>query len=101
MGKMRGKMRTNTSITSTETKVRDDDYLMSRTDLKGRISYASPNFLRVSQFSESELLGKLHNIIRHADMPALCLKLFGKPSKLAAPRWMLLKIAVKTVLFIG
>src|SRR5690625_1501695 len=87
MGKMRGKMRTNTSITSTETKVRDDDYLMSRTDLKGCISYASPDFLRVSQFKESELLGKSHNIIRHADMPSLVYKDFWETIQ-AGRAWM-------------
>ncbi len=43
---------------------------MSKTDLAGRITYANRTFMRVSNYTETELLGKPHNILRHKDMPA-------------------------------
>ncbi|WP_280951665.1 methyl-accepting chemotaxis protein [Salinicola lusitanus] len=48
----------------------DSMYLISRTDLKGRITYANPAFVEVSGFSREELIGAPHNIVRHPDMPA-------------------------------
>ncbi|MDZ5457630.1 methyl-accepting chemotaxis protein [Azohydromonas lata] len=42
---------------------------MSVTDLKGRITYCNAAFIEVSGFTESELLGQPHNIVRHPDMP--------------------------------
>ncbi|WP_232822253.1 PAS domain-containing methyl-accepting chemotaxis protein [Salinicola sp. CR57] len=48
----------------------DSAYLISRTDLKGRITYANPAFVEVSGFSREELIGAPHNIVRHPDMPA-------------------------------
>nr|WP_277990389.1 methyl-accepting chemotaxis protein [Pandoraea sp. LA3] len=44
--------------------------MISRTDLKGRITYANPAFVEVSGYSRDELLGSPHNIVRHPDMPA-------------------------------
>ena len=41
-----------------------------KTDLKGRITYINRDFLEISGFSEAELLGEPHNIVRHPDMPA-------------------------------
>ena len=43
--------------------------LVSTTDLKGRILYCNPAFIRVSGYSSEELLGQPHNMIRHPDMP--------------------------------
>ncbi len=62
-------MRKNFPITDIETKVRDDQYLISITDLKGRLTYANPAFVEISGFEREELIGKAHNIIRHPDMP--------------------------------
>jgi len=62
-------MRKNFPITNIETAVREDQYLISKTDLKGRILYANPAFVEISGFSREELIGKAHNIIRHPDMP--------------------------------
>ncbi|MCB1317499.1 MAG: PAS domain-containing protein, partial [Leptospiraceae bacterium] len=44
-------------------------FLVSRTDKKGRITYANDAFCEVSEYSRTELLGKPHNIVRHPDMP--------------------------------
>nr|WP_310737524.1 methyl-accepting chemotaxis protein [Inhella gelatinilytica] len=43
--------------------------IVSRTDLKGRITYVNDDFIEASGFVESELIGQAHNIVRHPDMP--------------------------------
>ncbi|RCL28902.1 chemotaxis protein [Pseudomonas sp. AFG_SD02_1510_Pfu_092] len=43
--------------------------ILSTTDPKGAITYVNPDFINISGFSESELLGVNHNIVRHPDMP--------------------------------
>jgi PAS domain-containing protein len=52
-----------------------DEIIVSKTDLKGIILYANETFLKVAGYSESEVLGKPHNIIRHPDMPRCVFKL--------------------------
>jgi aerotaxis receptor len=52
-----------------ETEVPEDELIISRTDLKGHITYANETFCEISGYDESELLGKSHNIVRHPDMP--------------------------------
>jgi aerotaxis receptor len=44
-------------------------YIVSRTDLKGIITYVNDLFVEMSGFSREELIGKNHNIVRHPDMP--------------------------------
>ena len=46
-----------------------EEIIVSKTDLKGRITYANDVFCRVADYTEQELLGQPHNIIRHEDMP--------------------------------
>ncbi len=53
----------------------EDEIIVSKTDVKGLITYANQVFLRVSGFTEQELLGKPHNLIRHPDMPRCVFKL--------------------------
>ena len=53
----------------------EDQIIVSKTDLKGRITYANEVFSEVSGFRESELLGQPHSIIRHPDMPRAVFKL--------------------------
>lgn len=48
---------------------RDDQILVSKTDLKGKITYVSQSFVEVSGFPEEELIGAPHSVIRHPDMP--------------------------------
>lgn len=43
--------------------------MLTRTNLKGVITYANKDFIQVSGYSEEELLGSSHNIVRHPDMP--------------------------------
>ncbi len=54
-----------------------DRYVISsRTDLGGRITYASQAFCDISGYTQEELLGKPHNIVRHEDMPKATFKNF-------------------------
>jgi len=52
-----------------ERQLPDNSYIVSKTDLKGRITYANRIFMEMARYSEKELLGVQHNIIRHPDMP--------------------------------
>ncbi|MDD3675563.1 PAS domain-containing protein, partial [Thauera propionica] len=52
-----------------------DDFIVSKTDLKGRITYGNEIFIEFSGYTEQELLGSQHNIIRHPDMPRAAFKL--------------------------
>ena len=47
----------------------DDNVIASKTDLKGKITYASRGFCRTSEYSQEELIGKPHNIVKHPDAP--------------------------------
>lgn len=47
----------------------EHEFIVSKTDLRGRITYANDVFLRVTGYAEDEVMGKPHNIIRHPDMP--------------------------------
>ena len=50
-------------------------YIVSKTDPKGIIEYGNDYFVKISGYSESELIGKPHNIIRHPDMPRVAFKM--------------------------
>jgi PAS domain S-box-containing protein len=63
-------MRNNQPVTQREHKMKADNILVSRTDLKGRIVYANKVFCDMAGFSFDELKGQPHNIVRHPDMPA-------------------------------
>ncbi len=54
--------------------LREEDFIVSKTDLKGRITYCNRIFMDMCEYSESELIGKPHNIIRHPDMPKAVFK---------------------------
>ncbi|DAB30723.1 MAG TPA: PAS sensor protein [Sulfurimonas sp. UBA12504] len=49
--------------------MKDEDFIVSKTDLKGRIIYCNKIFMEMAEYTEEELLGKPHSIIRHPDMP--------------------------------
>ena len=65
-----------TKLLATKTSL--DEYLsavnsvliVSKTDLKGVITYANYNFEKISGYSKQELIGKSHNIVRHPDTPS-------------------------------
>ena len=62
-------MRVNMPVTGKEYVLRDDHMIVSKTDTRGIITYINKDFIEVSGFSEEELIGAPHNIVRHPDMP--------------------------------
>lgn len=68
-------MKRHITPTSVERIMREDDFIVSMTDLKGIITYCNRIFIEFSGYTESELLGTQHNIIRHPDMPRAVFKL--------------------------
>jgi methyl-accepting chemotaxis protein len=62
-------MRINMPVTNVEIPLQDDTLIVSKTDLKGQITYINKDFLDISGFTEAELIGVSHNIVRHPDMP--------------------------------
>ncbi|MDP2782980.1 MAG: methyl-accepting chemotaxis protein [Sulfurimicrobium sp.] len=62
-------MKINLPVTQAEKPYPKGKYLVSKTDLKGVITYANEAFIKLSGFSSEELIGKNHNLVRHPDMP--------------------------------
>lgn len=60
--------------TSVEREMREKDLIFSRTDAKGRITYANNIFIEFSGYPQADLIGAQHNIIRHPDMPRAIFK---------------------------
>jgi len=62
-------VRKNLPVTQKEYLLKPDDRLISATDKRGAITYFNEKFREVSGYSEEELMGAPHNLIRHPDMP--------------------------------
>ncbi len=56
----------------------EDEIIVSKTDLKGRITYANEVFLRIAGLREFEVIGAPHSLIRHPDMPRCVFNLLWK-----------------------
>lgn len=56
--------------------------IISKTDVNGIILYTNENFCEVSGYTENELIGKSHNIVRHPDVPASIFKELWQTIKL-------------------
>ncbi len=61
--------------TGSEVFFKDDEIIVSKTDLKGRITYANRVFLAIAGYSEREVLDQPHSLIRHPDMPRCIFKM--------------------------
>ena len=57
-----------------ESEVPENELIISRTDLQGKITYANDTFAEISGYRVEELIGKPHNIVRHPDMPSVVFK---------------------------
>jgi PAS domain S-box-containing protein len=66
---------TRPAPTGREAAFHRDEIIVSKTDLQGRITYANDVFVRVSGYSEAELLGAPHSIVRHPEMPRCVFRL--------------------------
>jgi len=53
----------------------DNDFIVSKTDTKGFITYCNQIFIDMCMYSQNELIGANHNLIRHPDMPRIAFKL--------------------------
>ena len=67
-------MRMNQPVTKTERQVQEGAFLASTTDTRGIITFVNDEFVRLSGFTQEELLGQPHNMVRHPDMPASAFK---------------------------
>ncbi len=63
-------MKINMPLTNKEVLMTKGSILVTRTDLKGKITYANDDFLKISGYTRDEVIGQSHNMIRHPDMPA-------------------------------
>lgn len=62
-------MKPNITPNNNERRLGEDDFIVSKTDTSGRITYANHIFMDIAGYPEHELLGIQHNLIRHPDMP--------------------------------
>ena len=62
-------MRNNQPVTQREVDYSADIRIISMTDLQGNITFVNRDFIQISGFSEEELIGSPHNMVRHPDMP--------------------------------
>jgi methyl-accepting chemotaxis protein len=78
-------MKINMPITNVEHALSETDSIVTKTDLKGIITYANEDFIQISGFSMEEVIGSPHNIIRHPDMPAEVFEDLWKSMKAGYP----------------
>ncbi len=68
-------MTSDVLTTGSEKFFKDDEIIVSKTNLKGRITYANRIFLDIAGYKEKDVIGQPHNLIRHPDMPRCIFKL--------------------------
>lgn len=61
--------------TGIESPFGEDELIVSKTDLKGHLTYVNDVFLRVAHYGLDEVIGQPHSMIRHPDMPRCVFKL--------------------------
>jgi len=60
---------TERTLTGVERTFGEDEFIVSKTDQKGRITYANDVFIRIGGYIEAELINQPHSILRHPAMP--------------------------------
>lgn len=70
-----------TILTGKERRFSPDEFIVSKTDAKGIITYANDVFLRIADYALEEVIGKPHNLIRHPHMPRCVFKLLWQRIK--------------------
>ena len=63
-------MKVNMPVTDNERHMTEGSILVSKTNLKGIITYCNRDFIEISGFNSKEIIGKSHNLVRHPDMPS-------------------------------
>ena len=61
--------------TGVERKLGEEEIIVSKTDPTGRITYVNQTLLKISDFTEADLIGQQHSIVRHPEMPRSVFKL--------------------------
>jgi len=74
-GKRLSKLDAPKNITNKEYVLGDEEFIVSKTDPKGFITYCNRVFVKAAGWSRFELIGANHNIIRHPDMPKIAFKI--------------------------
>jgi len=80
-------VRLNMPVTSVEQTFGEDQRLISATDTASNIIYCNAEFAAMSGFSQAELIGSPHNLVRHPDMPAVVFQQMWQYLK-AGQSWM-------------
>jgi aerotaxis receptor len=62
-------VRTNLPISDIEYPITDETLIVSKTDLKGKLTHFNAQFVQASGFTEQELIGQPDSIVEHPDMP--------------------------------
>jgi len=74
-GKRLSKLDAPKNINNNEKVMSENDFIVSKTDIKGYITYCNRIFVEMAGWSRFELIGANHNIIRHPDMPKIAFKI--------------------------
>jgi len=77
----------NLPVTDVERRFSYEQTIASATDLKGITTYVNQDFVAICGFTEEELIGKNHNVVRHPDMPPAAFQDLWDTIKLGKP-WM-------------
>ena len=75
LGKRLSKLDATKNITNNQKVMAENDFIVSKTDTKGFITYCNRVFVDMAGWSRKELIGANHNIIRHPDMPKIAFKI--------------------------
>lgn len=78
-------MKINLPVTGQEQRFPAEKNMVTKTNTKGIITFANKDFIEISGFSEEELVGKNHNLIRHPDMPPIAFEIMWKTLKRGLP----------------
>ena len=62
-------------LTGEERTFDSDEFIVSKTDINGKLTYVNDLFLRIADYTEEEVLGAPHSLVRHPDMPRCVFKL--------------------------
>jgi len=74
-GKRLSKLDAPKKLINREKVLSENDFIVSKTDTKGYITYCNRIFVEMAGWSRFELIGANHNIIRHPDMPKIAFKI--------------------------
>ncbi len=89
-------MRTNLPITTNEIHLKEGAFVVSMTDPQGRLTYVNDEFIRISGFTEAELIGQPHNLVRHPEMPSAAFEDLWRTAKAGKPWYALVKNRCKS-----